>query len=76
MQQVHHPVAHLARQQLVRLLSLLPLGDIKEDAEHNPVGYVRIVSLTSSGNPPDIGARKDTKIDLVSAHNCARSRKC
>jgi hypothetical protein len=38
-------MAHFAGQQLVGFLSLLALGDIKEDAEHNPVSYVSIISL-------------------------------
>ena len=58
-------MAHLARQQFVGFLSLLALGDIKEDAEHNPIGYVSIIALASSGNPPDIAAGHNAKINLV-----------
>ena len=52
-----HPVAHLASEQFVGFLGLLALGDIKEDAEHDSIGDVRIVALTASGNPPDIVLR-------------------
>ena len=58
-QQVLHSVAHLARQQFVGFLSLLALGDVKEDAEHDSIGYVRIVALAPSGNPADIGSRTE-----------------
>ena len=74
--QVFHPVAHLARQQLVGFLSLLALGDIKEDAEHNSISYVSVIALASSGNPPNIAAGQNAKINLVSTHHCAGSRKC
>ena len=49
-------MAHLARQQFVRFLGLLALGDIEEDAKHNSIGYVRIVALASSGNPANIAS--------------------
>ena len=76
MQQVLHSVAHLARQQFVGFLSLLALGDIKEDAEHDPIGYVRIVALAPSGNPPDVVSGQNTKINFVRAYDCARGREC
>jgi hypothetical protein len=57
MQQVHHPVAHLTCQQLVGFLSLFALSDVKEDAEHDSIGDVCIVTLPSSGNPPDVALR-------------------
>ena len=37
-----------------RFLGLLALGDVKEDAKHDSIGDVCIVTLPSSGNPPDI----------------------
>jgi hypothetical protein len=43
--QVFHTVAHLARQQFVGFLRLLPLRNIEEDAEHDSIGDIRIVAL-------------------------------
>ena len=65
-------MAHLARKQFVGFLSLLALGDVKEDAEHDAIGYVRIVALTPSGYPADISSRQNSKINLVSTYDCAR----
>ena len=67
-------MAHLAREQFVRFLGLLSLSDIKEDAEHEPLGDVGIVALAASGNPSDIVAGQNAKINLVSADHCAGGR--
>ena len=69
-------MAHLARKQFVGFLSLLALGDVKEDAEHDAVGYVSIVALTPSGYPADIIFRQNSKINLVSAYDCTRGSEC
>src|SRR4051812_37112854 len=69
-------MAHFARQQFVGFLSLLALGDIKKDAEHNSVGYVGIIPLASSGNPADIASKQDAEINLVRAYYCARGGEC
>ena len=38
-------MAHLACKEFVCFLGLLALGDVKEDAEHDAVGYVSVVAL-------------------------------
>src|SRR3954468_19307889 len=74
-QQVLYSMAHLACEQLVGFLSLLALGDIEEDAEHNPISDVSIISLASSRNPSDGAARQNSKINLVRPYNGPSSRK-
>jgi hypothetical protein len=49
-------MAHLAREQFAGLLGLLALRDIEENAEHESVGDVSVVALTSRGDPADIAA--------------------
>ena len=66
-QQVLYPMTHLARQQLVRFFSLLALGDIQEDAEHDPISYVGIVALASGRNPSNVAAGQNSKINLIRA---------
>src|SRR4051794_23677449 len=71
-QEVFHPMAHLASQQLVCFLGLLALGDIEEDAEHDPIGYVRIVALATGRNPTDVAPGQNSEVDLVGAYHCTR----
>ena len=47
-------LTHLARQQFVGFLCLLPLRDIKKNAKHQSVGNVRIIALAASGNPTNV----------------------
>src|SRR5438046_6128472 len=68
-------MAHLACEQLVGFLSLLALGDIEEDAEHNPISDVSIISLASSRNPSNGAAGQNSKINLVRPYNGPSSRK-
>ena len=72
--QVFHTVAHLARQQFVGFLRLLPLRDIEEDAEHESIGDIRIVALATSGNPTNVVTGQNSKINFVGADHGARSR--
>src|SRR5215203_859244 len=73
LQQVHHPVAHLASKQLIGFLSLLTLSDVKEDAEHGSISYISIVSLASGGYPTHVGARQNAKINFVGTNHSACS---
>ena len=67
-------MAHLACQQLVAFLGLLATGHVEEDAEHDPVDHARIVSLTPSGDPPDLVPDHDPEVDFIGAQNPARRR--
>ncbi len=60
-------MAHLASEHLPRLLGLLALRHIEEDAEHDPTSNADIGALTSRRDPPDILVIQDTEIDLVGA---------
>src|SRR5881227_1403181 len=68
-------MAHFASQQLVGFLGLFALSDIKEDAEHNPISYVSIIALAAGGNPANVTAGQDSKVDLVGAYYRASSGK-
>jgi hypothetical protein len=58
----------------VAFLGLLATGHVDEDAEHDPVDHADIVSLTSSGDPPDFVPHHDPKVDLIRAQNPAGRR--
>jgi hypothetical protein len=69
LQEIFDPVAHLACKQRAGFLSLLALCDVEENAKHQAAGNIFVVTLTPSGNPTNVSAAENSKIDLVGTYD-------
>ena len=74
-EQVLDPVAHLARQQVPRLLGLLARRAVEEGAEHDPPDGTLVGAAPTSRDPLDAIRQKDAEVDLLGTRRRAGDRK-